>query len=122
MATRKVYLTVENGGYTTNGEGEWIDFHVTSGGEAFGIYEPYAIAIDFSNVTSYYGSSVTHKWQIKLASDGSDGDYGNDYNIIAEFSKAMYDDTANFDLNYTSLDSEVVNLLKTKGLTNIGIF
>ena len=25
MATRKVYLTVENGGYTTNGEGEWID-------------------------------------------------------------------------------------------------
>ena len=122
MATRTVYLTIESGGYTTKGEGEWIDFYVTSGGEAFGIYEPYAIEIDFSGVTSYYGSSVTHKWKIKLAGDGSYGNYGDNYYTIAEFSKAMYDDTANFDLSYTSLNSDAINLLKTQGLTNIGIF
>lgn len=122
MATRTVYLTVESGGYTTKGEGEWIDFYVTSGGDAFGIYEPYAIEIDFSGVTSYYGSSVTHKWKIKLAGDGSYDNYGNNYYTIAEFSKAMYDDTANFDLSYTSLNSDAINLLKTQGLTNIGIF
>lgn len=122
MATRTVYLTVESGGYTTDGEGEWIDFYVTSGGEAFGVYEPYAIEINFSGVTSYYGSSVTHKWEIKIAGDGSYGDYGDNYDSIAEFSKVMYDDTADFDLSYTSLDSDAINLLKTKGLTNIGIF
>lgn len=42
MAQRKVYLTVEDGGYTTKGDGEWVDFYVTSGGQAFGTYEPYA--------------------------------------------------------------------------------
>lgn len=122
MATRTVYLTVESNGFTTNGEGEWIDFYVTSGGEAFGAYEPYAIEIDFSNVTSYYGSNVTHKWKIKLASDGSYGEYGNNYTTIAEFSKVMNNNTANFDLSYTSLSSDMINLLKTQGLTNVGIF
>lgn len=122
MATRKVYLTVEDGGYTTKGNGEWIDFHVTSGGQAFGAYEPYAIKIDFSGVTSYYDSSVTHKWKIKISGDGDPGDYGDHYEPIAEFSKSMYDDTANFDLSYTVLESNAISILKNQGLTNIGIF
>ena len=122
MAERKVYLTVEDGGYTTKGDGEWVDFYVTSGGEAFGAYEPYAIEIDFSGVTSYYGNSVTHKWKIKISGDGEPGDYGDHYETIAEFSKSMYDDTANFDLGYTVLESDAISILKNQGLTNIGIF
>lgn len=122
MATRTVNLTVESGGYTTDGEGEWVDFYVTSGGEAFGIYEPYAIAINFSGVTSYYGSDVTHEWDIRISGDGSYGDYGDNYDTIATLQKVMHDDTADFDLSSTSLDSDAISLLKTKGLTNIGIF
>ena len=122
MAYRTVYLTVESGGFTTNGDGEWVDFYVTSGGEAFGAYEPYAIEIDFSGVTSYYGSSVTHAWKIKISGDGDYGEYGDDYETIAEFSRSMYDDTANFDLGYTTLGSSAISILKNYGLTNIGIF
>lgn len=122
MAYRTVYLTVESGGFTTNGDGEWVDFYVTSGGEAFGAYEPYAIEIDFSGVTSWHSGNVTHDWKIKISSDGEYGELGDNYTTIGTFSKVMNQSTANFDLDYTSLNSTAISNLKSKGITNIGIF
>lgn len=122
MAYRTVYLTVESGGFTTNGDGEWVDFYVTSGGEAFGAYEPYAIEIDFSGVTSWHSGNVTHDWKIKISSDGEYGELGDNYTTIGTFSKIMNESNANFDLGYTSLTSTAISNLKSKGITNIGIF
>lgn len=122
MATRKVYLTVESGGYITNGKGEWVDFYVTSGGEAFGAYEPYAIEIDFSGVTSWHKDNVTHDWKIEISSDGEYGELGDNYITIGTFSKIMNRSNANFDLGYTSLTSTAISNLKSNGITNIGIF
>ena len=122
MATRKVYLTVESGGYITNGKGEWVDFYVTSGGEAFGAYEPYAIEIDFSGVTSWHSGNVTHDWKIEISSDGEYGELGDNYTTIGTFSKIMNRSNANFDLDYTLLTSTAISNLKSNGITNIGIF
>ena len=64
MATRTIPLTVESGGYTTGGSGEWVAFFPDSNNSSFGNNNPTSYSITFNSSYLYanYSSNITMKW------------------------------------------------------------
>lgn len=115
MATRTIPLTVESGGYTTEGEGEWVAFFPDSNNEAFGNHIPTSYSISFNSSYLYanYASSVTMKWDL-------DFKIGGTWYTVYSGSKSMSKSSSNFDSSGT-LSSSVVSALKSGSISEIAV-
>lgn len=119
MAEQYSYLTVESGGYTTAGSGEWVDYEPSQKNVPLGSNaSPYAVEIYFDSGTVYanYASNVTMKWDIKIKAGGS-------WYTLYSGSKSMNKSNSNFSLGYQSIsDSGLKSALKSSGYNHVGIY
>lgn len=116
MASRTLGLSIQESG-TTGGEGEKLDFDITSGtNTAFGSHEPYSYSISFNTSYLYanYSGNITMKWSIHLKINGSR------YEIYSG-SKTMSKSNSNFDSS-GSLPSNVISLLKSYPISEVSIY
>ena len=116
MATRTIPLTVESGGYTTDGEGEWVAFFPDSNNGSFGNHNPtsYSITFNTSYLYANYSSNVTMKWELKFKIGGT-------WYSIYTGSKSMKKTSSNFDSS-GSLSSSVISALKSGSISEVGVF
>lgn len=116
MATRTIPLTVEDGGYTTNGEGAWVAFFPDSNNSSFGNDNPTSYSITFNSSYLYanYSSNVTMKWQLKFK-------IGGKWYTIYTGSKTMKKTSSDFSSS-GSLSSEVITALKNNSISEVGVY
>lgn len=116
MATRTIPLTVESGGYTTNGEGEWVAFFPDSNNGSFGNNNPTSYSITFNSSYLYanYSSNVTMKWQLKFK-------IGGKWYTIYTGSATMNKANSDFDSSGT-LSSSVISALKSGSISEVGVY
>ncbi len=116
MATRTIPLTVESGGYTTAGEGEWVAFFPDSNNGSFGNNNPTSYSITFNSSYLYanYVSSVTMKWVLKLKIGGT-------WYSIYTGSQSMSKTNSDFDSSGT-LSSSVISALKSGSISEVGVY
>ena len=115
MATRTIPLTVESGGYTTEGEGEWVAFFPDNNNEAFGNHNPTSYSITFNNSYLYanYASNITMKWDLDFKIGGTW------YNVYSG-SNSMSKSNSDFSSSGT-LSSSVISALKSGSISEIAI-
>ena len=116
MATRTIPLTVESGGYTTAGEGEWVAFFPDSNNGSFGNNNPTSYSITFNSSYLYanYASSVTMRWKLKFKIGGT-------WYTIYTGSQAMSKTNSDFDSSGT-LSSSVISALKSGSISEVGVY
>lgn len=116
MATRTIPLTVESGGYTTGGSGEWVAFFPDSNNSSFGNNNPTSYSITFNSSYLYanYSSNITMKWQLKFK-------IGGNWYTIYTGSKTMKKTNSDFSSS-GSLSSEVITALKNNSISEVGVY
>lgn len=116
MATRTIPLTVEDGGYTTAGSGEWVAFFPDSNNSSFGNNNPTSYSITFNSSYLYanYSSNVTMQWKLKFKIGGT-------WYTIYTGSKTMKKTSSDFSSS-GSLSSEVITALKNNSISEVGVY